>query len=335
MKNSKKIINFLIVIILTSIVLYFSLKDNFSSITKLIRNMNPFWFIVALLLMLTYYLFRSLVNTLLARKFNKEYSLRQAFKMELEIAFFNGVTPFSTGGKPYEIYSLKKNKLHIADATNVAIQNFVIYQIALILLGLFALIYNNVFHVISGKNILVNLVYIGFLINTLVIIVLFIVSFAKKANKFISKKVIGLLSKLKIIKNKEETTKHFHEYLYNFHKGTEILLQNKLEFVLLVFMQVISLIAFYLIPMIILFGLGNYEALNGLESIVISAYVMLIGSFVPMPGGTGGLEYVFLVFFGTYIKGPSLNAIMLVWRFITYYFGFVVGAIIFNIRKKD
>lgn len=334
MKKSKKIINFLIVIILTIIVLYFSLKDNFSSIVDLIKNMNLLWFIVALLLMLTYYLFRSLVNTCLARKFNKQYNLKQAFKMELEIAFFNGVTPFSTGGKPYEIYSLKKNKLHIADATNVAIQNFVIYQIALILLGIFALVYNNIFHVISSKNILVNLVYIGFLINTLVIIVLFIFSFAKKANKFISKKVIGFLSKLKIIKNKEEKTKHFHEYLSNFHEGTEILLKNKLEFILLVFMQVISLIAFYLIPMIILYGIGNYETLNGLESIVLSAYVMLIGSFVPMPGGTGGLEYVFLVFFGAYITGPSLNAIMLVWRFITYYFGFVVGAIIFNIRKK-
>jgi uncharacterized protein (TIRG00374 family) len=61
---------------------------------------------------------------------------------------------------------------------------------------------------------------------------------------------------------------------------------------------------------------------------------MLIGSFVPMPGGTGGIEYVFLVFYGNFIKGSRLNAMMLVWRFISFYFGIVVGAILLGGKKK-
>ena len=68
--------------------------------------------------------------------------------------------------------------------------------------------------------------------------------------------------------------------------------------------------------------------------IVTSAYVMLIGAFVPIPGGTGGLEYGFISFYGNFITGPSLNAIMLLWRFITYYFGMILGAIILGLRKK-
>ncbi len=60
---------------------------------------------------------------------------------------------------------------------------------------------------------------------------------------------------------------------------------------------------------------------------------MLIGSFVPIPGGSGGLEYGFIVFYGNYIGGPKLTAIMLLWRFVTYYFGMIVGAINLNMRK--
>ena len=64
------------------------------------------------------------------------------------------------------------------------------------------------------------------------------------------------------------------------------------------------------------------------------SYVMLIGSFIPIPGGTGGLEYGFINFFKNFIIGSKLNAIMLLWRFITYYFGMILGALILNFKKE-
>ena len=69
-------------------------------------------------------------------------------------------------------------------------------------------------------------------------------------------------------------------------------------------------------------------------AIIASAYVMLIGSFVPIPGATGGLEYAFTQFFGVFIIDPTLTLIMLLWRTTTYYLGVIVGAILLNIRKK-
>ena len=61
---------------------------------------------------------------------------------------------------------------------------------------------------------------------------------------------------------------------------------------------------------------------------------MTIGSFVPIPGGTGGIEYGFVFFYGHLVKGSVLNATMLVWRFITYYFGMIVGAITLTLKRK-
>lgn len=335
MKKNSKIFNFFIIIILTSIVLYFSLKDNFYIIVDFITHMNIFYFLLAILLMFIYFGLRSLVNTILATKFNSKYKYRNAFRMEFEIALLNAITPFSTGGKPYEIFALKKNNLKLADATNVAIQNFVVYQIALILLGFVALIINNIFSILDDNNMFLKLVYIGFIVNTLVIMVLFIISFAKKINGFISKVVVRLLHKFKLIKNEEEVIFKIENYLVNFHDGTKVLLKNKLEFCSLILIQVVSLLAFYLIPVILLYGMGDFNSFGLLDSVVISAYVMLIGSFMPMPGGTGGLEYVFILFFGSVVHGPKLTAIMVLWRFITYYFGFIVGAIVINLKKKE
>jgi uncharacterized protein (TIRG00374 family) len=61
---------------------------------------------------------------------------------------------------------------------------------------------------------------------------------------------------------------------------------------------------------------------------------MLIGSFIPLPGGTGGVEYGFINFFGNFLSGAILKTLMLLWRFFTYYFGMFIGAITFNIMER-
>ena len=81
--------------------------------------------------------------------------------------------------------------------------------------------------------------------------------------------------------------------------------------------------------------MGDFTSVTPIKAIIASAYVMLIGSFVPIPGGTGGLEYGFIAFYGNFITGPVLSALMLIWRVVTYYFGLILGAIMVNIRGKS
>ena len=179
-----------------------------------------------------------------------------------------------------------------------------------------------------------NLVTVGFIINTLVTVVLFMLAFTTKTNKFIVEKFVNLGYKLKIVKNKEKKLESINNYINDLHDGTKRLLENKLSFICMILANFFGLICLYLVPLTILYATGDYNSFNGLESVVASAYVMLIGSFVPIPGGTGGLEYGFINFYGNFIKGSVLTAIMITWRFITYYIPMIIGAIAVNIKKK-
>ena len=80
--------------------------------------------------------------------------------------------------------------------------------------------------------------------------------------------------------------------------------------------------------------MGDFGSVNIATAIITSAYVMVIGSFIPLPGGTGGLEYSFISFYGYFAIDPKLTALMLVWRFLTYYFGMIVGAIVLNFGRR-
>ena len=331
----KSKLNFLILILLTFVVLYFSLKDDFNTTIHTILQINIFWFIIAILFVFIFWSFRTIPLYTFVHKFQKQYTFKKAFRLTLSTQFFNAITPFATGGQPFQVYYLKKNGIKISDGTNIIIQNFIVYQIALIILGILAILLNANFHFFQNNELLRKLVIIGFIMNSLVTIGLFTVAFLEKWNKFIITKGIILLTKLKIVKKPEEKTQEWKEYIHNFHTGAKTLIQDKKLFLTMIGSNVLALIFEYSIPFILLLGMGDYTSYNMLEAIVTSAYVMLLGSFVPMPGGTGGLEYGFITFYGNFITGTTLSAIMLLWRFITYYFGMFIGAIAVNIHERN
>ena len=179
-----------------------------------------------------------------------------------------------------------------------------------------------------------KLIMLGFIINVIVIVGLFSLAFMKKVNRFIVTIIVKILSKLKIIKNKEEIINNLNNTVETFHDGALILLKNKKDFVKTIFFNFIALSLLYSIPVIIIYGLGQYNTINVFESIIASAHVMLIGSFIPIPGASGGLEYAFTQFYGVFISDSTLTLVMLLWRTLTYYLGVIIGAILLNIRKK-
>lgn len=335
MKNKKSILNILILLLITGFVLYFSLKDDFHNIVHEILTLNPFWFLLAIFLVICYWLFKTIEVHHVICDFKPDYSFKQTLRLTLSTQFFNAITPFASGGQPFQIYMLNKSGVKLTDSTNIIIQNFIVYQIPLVFLGLLAIISNHFGHFFKEASLLKYLVTLGFMINTLVIVGLFIIAFAQKTNKRIMHVIIRLLGKMHIIKNGEQKQNEFDEYINRFHAGAKLLFQNRRQFISSILYNLIALICLYLIPLALLFAMGDYTSMSAFQVLVTSAYVMLIGSFVPIPGGTGGLEYGFIAFFGNFVAGSKLNAVMLLWRAITYYFGLIVGGVAFNIKERQ
>ena len=138
LKNDK--INLLFLLLLTIIVLFFSLKNNFVEVVNQIKNLDLFWVFIAFLLTVGYWFFGSLAMHLIGKKFKSDLKFNSIFKLNIVTHFFNGVTPFATAGQPYQIYALTKKKISLVDSTNIAIETFVTYQLALIMIGSVAII---------------------------------------------------------------------------------------------------------------------------------------------------------------------------------------------------
>ena len=331
MKN--KVRNIALIVIISLIVVYLVLKDNFSEKIKYLFSINPVFLIISFVLVIIYWLVKSKALYHLIRQVDKKYTKKNSIKLMITTQLFHGITPFASGGQPWQVYRLKKEGIPVSKSTNVIIEDFITYQLALIFLGAIAVISNNIFHIIPQNNALKHLVTIGFIVNSLVVAFLFAVAFSKKINEIVVKFVIRVLSFFKIVKDKDDALKKADEHIKTFHDSANLLLENKGIFLKTIFLNFIALVILYSIPFTLMLGLDVF--VNPYYVIVTSAYVMLIDSLIPTPGSTGGLEYGFMSFFETHIADPKLSCIMIVWRIVTYYFGIFVGVAFLNTYNKE
>ena len=67
---------------------------------------------------------------LLVSEYSSKYKFKDAFRLTLQTNFFNGITPFSLGGQPFQLYLLKKrNNIDYATSSNILFKDFYCYQI--------------------------------------------------------------------------------------------------------------------------------------------------------------------------------------------------------------
>ena len=321
MKKNKG--NILVIIVISALVLYLVLKDNFTEKIKYLFSINPIFLIIALIFIIIYWILKGLALHTCINEFDKDYTKKKSIRLMITTQLFHGITPFATGGQPWQIYKLKKHGISLSKGTNIVIEDFIGYQAALIIFGFLAVMSNHIFHVIPSDDKLGYLVTFGFVINSMVIFALFFLSFGKKTSKKILNSIIDFLGKIKILKKTDEKKQKVSNFLKDFHESAEILLKNKEILYKIVILNFFALTFQYATPFIILLGLKLY--VNPFYVIVTSAYVMLIDSIIPTPGSTGGLEYGFMSFFKNFITGPKLSITMILWRFVTYYFGIIVG----------
>lgn len=122
MKNLKK--NSILLIFITLLVLFFVLKDDFNSVMGLLGGVNIIWLLIAIIAEFLFIFFEALAFNQIILSYNEDYSLLKSFKLLVITKFFNGITPFASGGQPMQIYLMKKDGIRMAKSTNIIMQNF-------------------------------------------------------------------------------------------------------------------------------------------------------------------------------------------------------------------
>jgi len=312
--------------------LYFLLKDNFNEIISILTKVNIPWILIALLIYFIYFITDTIPFFIFTKRYNDKISFKFMLYLNAITKFFNGITPLATGGQPMQIFELRRKGTTTANSTNAVTQFYIVFQISLVLWAFIALIFDKVFGIINMNTGLLIFTILGFALNTIVLIFLFIISFNKSFNKAMVRVIISFLAKIRIVREKEKQIDKWNNTCEEFYNNSKVLLNNKTTFFVGIILQMLTLAFYHLLPYALARSVGvtNFTIY---QSIICSAYIYLTGCYIPIPGSTGGMEYVFLGFVGTFITDYRLNATLLLWRALTYYFPTIIGGIIYNIHS--
>lgn len=295
---------------------------------------NLGWLFIALLTFCVYMLFDTLSTYGIIKIYKKDATFKFALYLGVINKFFCGITPLSSGGQPMQIYELKKKGVPVSTGANIEVQAYMMFQIAMMLLAILSVIFNQVFHFFDYIPVLQQMMEAGFIINLVILLALLFISFSKNFNRVVIRGIINALAKFGLVKNKKARIEKWENACKNYYENGQELLRNKKTFARGVCYQLLGLIAYYLLPIFIAFAIGCADNLDVINTFTASSYVFVMGCYVPIPGASGGMEAGFMGFFGHFVNGAALNVFVLLWRGITYYLPMVVGAIAFNVHNS-
>ena len=321
--------NILIVIILGFILyLFILLRNDVNKVASKIKQINPYYFLLIFLMLFIYVFLEGVVIYIIAKRKVKGITLGDAFRVNLATQFFNAITPFSSGGQPFQIIYFKTRGIKVRDASSIILINFITYNIAFVLLGAICLIFkSSYFNQILVQEGYKYLLLIGFGINVFMTVISFFLTFSRKFYHLLIEVIWIKVIRWPIIRRfkLERKADNIKNAVEEFHSELNVLKKDKKLWFQSIIYHLIRLICFYMIPLFIFMALGENVRYNEVNIIVGAIFVAIVMSYVPTPGASGGAEGIFYLLF-SFLKRTVIPALLL-WRFTTYYLYIIFGFI--------
>lgn len=335
-RNRKIVANiiFFVIVIVVVAVVVFHLND-IEELMSVTKNTKIEFIILAIVFLLIYMFCTNFSMYLIQKELPNNLGFLTSMNISNTEYLFNAITPFSSGGQPFQAYFLMKNGLTGDESASVLVANFTIYQFVLTIFSTTGLIlyYSSIKSTIDQYAIVIT---IGYFINTLILVGLILVSTIDGVKKLL-KGFFNLLGKIKFLSNfMEKTSNKTFEFVESFQEGTKYLLSNKKVLLGSTFFRILSLFVLNSIPVLVFLALGvNIKANDYLFIIMMSAFASTFMMWVPTPGATGGVEWAFtMLFTGVIATSSVVVTTMLFWRIITYFIPLLLGFVSYLFVKK-
>ena len=328
----KNIFQILLLAVLITFAFWFALKDNMDGVIENLKHVSSICIILIIVMGILYYSLQGYLLFCIARKYQPSITFRDGLKNAYTAAFFNGVTPLG-GGQVAQTYAFRKLHISYRDIASILWKDFFLYQSVVVGFAFFLLV-TNIALSFSTFSAFIWLIYLGFLINASVIVILWTMSHFPKLYGKLSDVLVVLLHKLHLIKNKEATLEKWNAQVHYFSKEVKKLKEDGHLIIKGLIVNLIRQIIYYSIPFVIGLGLGLPLSFSDLWLILLlSCFIHMLNALTPLPGDTGWTETAFILIFSIAFKRVNASAIMILWRMATYYMAILIGGFTF-IRIK-
>lgn len=325
MKSRKKIIFngvFLAVVFALTIYGVFHGED-LSSMMDAIHRADKRWLIPGIALVAFFIWGESIIIWSMMRSSGIQLKKRTCFLFSSVGFFFSCITPSASGGQPMQIYYMKKEKISIPVSTVILMIVTITYKLVLVVIGIGIAIFGRGFLHKYLEGIL-PVFYLGLALNIFCVTFMTILVFHPLLAKAIMVKGMKLLERLHLVKKKDGRLKKLEDSMDTYRNTAAYLKNNPFVIVKVIGITFIQRMALFAVTWFVyqafgLHGTGFWEIL------FLQAVISVSVDMLPLPGGMGISETLFLNIFSPVFGGLLLPGMVLS-RGLGYYGELLISA---------
>ena len=325
MKSRKKIIfNGVFLAVVFALTIYGVCHgEDLSSMMDAIHRADKRWLIPGIALVAFFIWGESIIIWYMMRSSGIQLKKRTCFLFSSVGFFFSCITPSASGGQPMQIYYMKKEKISIPVSTVILMIVTITYKLVLVVIGIGIAIFGRGFLHKYLEGIL-PVFYLGLALNIFCVTFMTILVFHPLLAKAIMVKGMKLLERLHLVKKKDGRLKKLEDSMDTYRNTAAYLKNNPFVIVKVIGITFIQRMALFAVTWFVyqafgLHGTGFWEIL------FLQAVISVSVDMLPLPGGMGISETLFLNIFSPVFGGLLLPGMVLS-RGLGYYGELLISA---------
>lgn len=319
-------------VVLVGYIVYLVVTGQMGPFWAAMSSVQASWLVVACLCMFMY-LFFGIVAYAIAVWLDpySPVGIRDLISVEASGIFFGNLTPMMMGSTPAQIYRLTKAGQNVGEAGATQFTRFIVYQFGLVAWGAILLLARMPFFAERYGDMTLLCVF-SFGGHCCILLGIFAVALMPKTVTRVAHCIINWLERIGVSATKIEGWRTFVDgEIYSFSEKFKLSAGHFSSMLLTVVITMLQLAFFYLVPYFLMLAFGHHEV-DFFSVMAASAFVQLLSSAVPLPGGTGGAEGGFALFLGHFF-GSASTAGYLLWRLITFIAPTILAAPLLGLKS--
>ncbi len=320
-------------VVLIIYVIYLVVTGQVVQFWEAMASVQGGWLAMACLSMLLYLIFGILAYAI-AVWLDPEspVGIRDLISVEASGIFFGNLTPMQMGSTPAQIYRLTKAGQNVGEAGAIQFTRFIVYQFGLVAWCAILLIARMPFFTRQYGDITLISVF-SFGGHVCILLAIFAIALMPRTVMKVAHWLISVLSRVGVARDRAAG---WHEFVDSevmaFSDKFKLAAGHLSSMALTVVITMMQLAFFYLVPYFLMLSFGHHDV-DFFSVMAASAFVQLLSSAVPLPGGTGGAEGGFALFLG-HFYGNAATAGYLLWRLITFIAPTIIAAPLLGLKSS-
>ncbi|MBQ9057573.1 MAG: flippase-like domain-containing protein [Atopobiaceae bacterium] len=320
--------------VVVAYIIYLVVTGQMASFAEALSTVDLWWVFLACICFVFYFIF-GVGAYAIAVWLDPEspVGIRDLMSVEATGIFFGNLTPMMAGAVPAQIVRLTRTGQDPGEAMATQFTRFIVFQFAVVLFAAIALLARfEFFRVTYGNIVFLNLVV--FFAHFIELVVLFVICLCPGFVKRVGNAGIDFLSSRNIIKQAtyEKWNETINVQVDEFSTAFKRAAVHIPSMALTLLVTMLQLASLYMIPWFVLRAFGKNA--DFWSCLAAGSMVQMVASAVPLPGGSGGAEGGFALFYGP-LFGTASAAGFLIWRVVTFFAPTILSAPLLGLRSTS